>query len=86
MVAIRPNLVATELTHLQHPLLELLELLHSQFKIVAASHALLQKHFLSASQRHAVADVKLYSNTDFWAQAQSVVSFFFIVICFISIS
>lgn len=80
ILAIRKNLVATELTHLQHQLLELLELLHTQFKIVAASHALLLKHFLSATQRHVVADVKFYTTADLWTQAQIVVSSVFIKI------
>lgn len=72
--AVRPALVATELTQLQHPLLELIELVHSQFKQVAASHALLLKHFLSASQRHAAADVRPYAIAEYWEQAQLVVS------------
>lgn len=74
ILAVRPALVNTELTHVQHPLLELIGLVHAQFKLVAAAHALLLKHFLSASQRHAVADVRPYGLAAFWEQAQTVVS------------
>lgn len=74
LMAVRRTLVATELTQLQHPLLELVGLVHAQFKLVAAAHALLLKHFLSASQRHAVGEVRAYAMADYWEQAQTVVS------------
>lgn len=74
IVAVRPTLVATELTQLQHPLLELLELVYTQFKLIAAAHSLLLKHYLSAAQRHSVTDVRPYDINDYWTQAQAVVS------------
>lgn len=78
ILAIRPNLIATELTQIQHPLLELLELVYTQFKLIAGAHSLLLKHYLSAAQRHSLVDVKpSYDITDFWTQAQAVVSILF---------
>lgn len=74
ILAIRPTLVTTELTQLQHPLLELLELVYAQFKLIASAHGLLLKHFLSAAQRHSVTDARPYDISDFWTQAQAVVS------------
>lgn len=75
ILVIRPTLVATELTQLQHPLLELLELLYTQFKLIATAHSLLLKHYLNAAQRHSIADVRPYDINDYWTQAQAVVSF-----------
>lgn len=74
ILAIRPTLVTTELTQLQHPLLELLELVYAQFKLIASAHGLLLKHYLSAAQRHSVTDARPYDISDFWTQAQAVVS------------
>lgn len=74
ILIIRPTLVTTELTQLQHPLLELLELVYAQFKLIASAHGLLLKHYLSAAQRHSVTDARPYDISDFWTQAQAVVS------------
>lgn len=74
ILAIRTNLVNTELTQVQHPLLELLDLVYTQFKLIAGAHGLLLKHYLSAAQRHTISDVKPYDIADFWTQAQAVVS------------
>lgn len=56
-----------------HPLLELLNLIHKQFKLVATSHNLLLKNYLSVTQRHGVI-VKPYDIAEYWGQAQAVVS------------
>lgn len=56
-----------------HPLLELLGLVHKQFKLVANAHTLLLKNYLSVTQRHGIV-VKPYDIADFWGQAQAVVS------------
>lgn len=55
-----------------HPLLELLELVYKQFKLVANTHNLLLKNYLSVTQRHGVV-VKPYDMADFWGQALAVV-------------
>lgn len=56
-----------------HPLLELLNLIHKQFKMVATTHTLLLKNYLNVTQRHGVV-VKPYDISDYWGQAQAVVS------------
>lgn len=86
ILAVRPALVNTELTHVQHPLLELVGLVHAQFKLVAAAHALLLKHFLSAGQRHGVPDVRPYGLAAFWEQAQTVVSGLYLVRCGLAVA
>lgn len=55
-----------------HPLLELLELTHKQFKLVANTHNLLLKNYLNVTQRHGIV-VKPYDISDFWAHVQAVV-------------
>lgn len=57
---------------LDHPLLELLNLIHRQFKMVAATHNLLLKNYMNVTQRHGVV-VKPYDIADYWGQAQAVV-------------
>lgn len=57
-----------------HPLLELLNLIHKQFKLVASTHNLLLKNYLNVTQRHGVV-VKPYDIADYWGQAQAVVRF-----------
>lgn len=59
-----------------HPLLELLNLIHKQFKLVASTHNLLLKNYLNVTQRHGVV-VKPYDIADYWGQAQAVVRFGF---------
>lgn len=56
-----------------HPLLELIDLIYKQFKLVANTHNLLLKNYLNVTQRHAIT-VKPYDIADYWTQAQSVVS------------
>lgn len=56
-----------------HPLLELLGLVHKQFKLVAGAHTLLLKNYLNVTQRHGVV-VRPYDVADFWVKAQAVVS------------
>ena len=67
----------------QHPLLALLEVIFKQFKAVAQTHALLLKNYLNVIQRYSVLGCANYDLTDFWHQAQSVVSLkrFFIIFC-----
>lgn len=55
-----------------HPLLELLGLVHKQFKLVANAHTLLLKNYLNVTQRHGIV-VKPYDIGDYWTQAQAVV-------------
>lgn len=57
-----------------HPLLELLGLVHKQFKLVAIAHNFLLKNYLNVTQRHGVVS-KPYDMAEFWGQAQAVVSF-----------
>lgn len=57
-----------------HPLLELLELIYKQFKLIANAHNLLLKNYLNVSQRYGVT-AKPYDIVDYWTQAQGVVSF-----------
>lgn len=57
-----------------HPLLELVELTYKQFKLIAEAHGMLLKNYLSVTQRHSIV-VKPYDISDYWTQAQSVVSF-----------
>lgn len=56
-----------------HPLLELLGLVHKQFKLVANAHTLLLKNYMNVTQRHGIV-VKPYDIADYWGQAQAVVS------------
>lgn len=64
-----------------HPLLELLSLVHKQFKLVANAHNLLLKNYLNVTQRHGIV-VKPYDIADFWSQAQAVVSIHTLTIVF----
>lgn len=56
----------------EHPLLELLGLVHKQFKLVANAHNLLLKNYLNVTQRHGVIIIP-YNIADYWGHAQSVV-------------
>lgn len=56
----------------EHPLLELLGLVHKQFKLVANAHNLLLKNYLNVTQRHGVV-IKPYDIADYWGHAQAVV-------------
>lgn len=56
-----------------HPLLELIDLIYKQLKLVANAHNLLLKNYLNVTQRHAIT-VKPYDIADYWTQAQAVVS------------
>jgi len=57
-----------------NPLLTLLEIIFKQFKAIAKTHTLLLKNYLSVGQKYSVVGPQPYDLTDFWAQAQSVVS------------
>jgi len=57
-----------------NPLLTLLEVIFKQFKAIAKTHSLLLKNYLSVGQKYSVVGPQPYDLTDFWAQAQSVVS------------
>lgn len=56
-----------------HPLLDLIELIYKQFKLIANAHQLLLKNYSSVIQRHAISAAKPYDISDYWIQAQSVV-------------
>lgn len=56
-----------------HPLLELVELTYKQLKLIADAHTMLLKNYLSVTQRHSII-VKPYDITEYWTQAQAVVS------------
>lgn len=56
-----------------HPLLELIDLIYKQLKLVANTHNLLLKNYLNVTQRHAIT-AKPYDIADYWTQAQAVVS------------
>lgn len=55
----------------QHPLLELLDSLFEQFKVVAEAHSLLLKSYGSVIPRYSL-NSKLYDVPDFWVHAQVV--------------
>lgn len=54
-----------------HPLLELLDILFKELKIVADSHVLLLKSYTNVIQRYTLS-AKTYDVTDFWTHAQTV--------------
>lgn len=56
-----------------HPLLELLDVIYKQFKLIANTQNLLLKNYLNVMQRHSVS-AKCYDIVDYWTQAQAVVS------------
>lgn len=56
-----------------HPLLELIDLIYKQFKLIATAHLLLLKNYSSVIQRHSIGAVKTYDIADYWTQAQAVV-------------
>lgn len=56
-----------------HPLLELLSLIHKQFKLIANSHNLLLKNYITVTQRHEIV-AKQFNIAEFWGQALAVVS------------
>lgn len=64
--------LATATTSNQHPLLNLLELIFKQFKLIADSHQIALKNYLSVMQRYSI-NGKLYEIMDLWSQAQAVV-------------
>lgn len=68
----------------EHPLLELLNLIHKQFKTVATTHNLLLKNYLNVTQRHGVV-VKPYDISDYWGQAQAVVGVSLILFCHLTV-
>lgn len=55
-----------------HPLLDLIDLIYKQFKLIAAAHQLLLKNYSSVLQRHAIIAAKPYDIADYWTQAQTV--------------
>lgn len=57
-----------------HPLLDLIDLIYKQFKLIANAHQLLLKNYSSVIQRHGISSIKSYDIADYWIQAQSVVS------------
>lgn len=59
----------------EYPLLTLLDVIFKQLKTIAKTHASVLKNFLAVVQKHQVVGPQHYSLTDFWSQAQSVVSF-----------
>lgn len=58
----------------RYPLLTLLDVIYKQFKAIAHTHATLLKNFLVVVQKYQVVGPQHYTLTDFWSQAQSVVS------------
>lgn len=57
-----------------HPLLELIDLIYRQFKLIANAHQLLLKNYSSVVQRHSITAAKSYDISAYWTQAQAVVS------------
>lgn len=57
-----------------HPLLDLIDLIYKQFKLIANAHQLLLKNYSSVIQRHAIPAAKPYDISDYWIQAKAVVS------------
>ena len=57
-----------------YPLLSLLEIIFKQLKAIAKTHALVLKNYLAVVQKYSVVGPQPYDMTDFWSQAQSVVS------------
>lgn len=64
------SLASTE----RYPLLTLLDVIFRQLKAIAKTHTLLLKNFLAVVQKYQVVGPQHYDLTDFWSQAQSVVS------------
>jgi len=64
----------------QNPLQTLLDVIMKQFKAIAKTHTLLLKNYLAVSQKYSVVGPQPYDLTDFWSQAQSVVSIYFFII------
>lgn len=57
----------------QHPLLDLIDLLFKQFKLIGDGQNILLKNYLSVIQRYGIT-AKPYDIADYWFQAQGVVS------------
>lgn len=55
-----------------HPLLDLIDLICKQFKLIAAAHQLLLKNYSNVLQRHAITAAKPYDIAEYWTQAQAV--------------
>lgn len=55
-----------------HPLLNLIDLVYKQMKIIAESHALALKNYQSILKRYKLSDVEPYTVIDYWGQAQVV--------------
>lgn len=55
-----------------HPLLNLIDLVYKQMKIIAESHALALKNYQSILKRYKLSDVEPYTVVDYWGQAQVV--------------
>lgn len=62
------------ITNESYPLLTLLDVIFKQFKSIARTHTTVLKNFLAVVQKYQVVGPQHYSLTDFWSQAQSVVS------------
>lgn len=62
------------ITNETYPLLTLLDVIFKQFKSIARTHTTVLKNFLAVVQKYQVVGPQHYSLTDFWSQAQSVVS------------
>lgn len=55
-----------------HPLLELIDLIFKQFKLVSDAQNVLLKNYLSVIQRHSIT-AKPYDIAEYWSQVQTVV-------------
>lgn len=55
-----------------HPLLNLIELVYKQMKMIAESHELTLKNYQSILKRYKLVEVETYTVIDYWGQAQVV--------------
>lgn len=58
----------------QHPILKLIDMIFKQFKAIVKAHTILLKNSLAIVQKYQVSGPQHYDVSDFWAQAQIVVS------------
>lgn len=55
-----------------HPLLNLIDLVYKQMKIIAESHTMALKNYQSILKRYKLTEIQPYTVIDYWGQAQTV--------------
>lgn len=67
-----PNTSTEELPQQNIPILELLDLVFKQFKLIANAHQLTLKNYHNVMHRYSLNQVKAYDLIEYWGQAQAV--------------